>query len=260
MRENISKIALNETIGGAAVRIRFPVDWPSFDPGQFVMVEVPGREVFLRRPFGIVRLADGLAEICVKVVGRGTDALSMAAVGTPIRATGPCGRGFALPEKGRTSVLVAGGYGIGPLFGLCERLMAQGREAVLYYGAGTSSDLLCMDDLKRIGARTVVTTEDGSLGERGLIVGPLERDLGRISRPAIYACGPHGMLKAVAAIGSASGVPTQVSMDSYMACGIGVCMGCVCKDAKGDFVRVCREGPVFDAKDLKWNQEGVRAT
>lgn len=253
MQENITTIASREPMGEDAFRLRFAVDWKFFDPGQFVMVEIPGHDVFLRRPFGIVRLEDGLAEICVKIVGKGTAALSRAPAGTPIRATGPCGKGFRLPDKGKTAVLVAGGYGIGPLFGMCESLKKRGVDAVLYYGAKTKAHLLYMDELRRINANVVVATEDGSSGEKGVITDLLKKGISGVKDSALFSCGPHGLLAAVAKLGMAAGAPVQLSMESYMACGVGVCMGCVCRDAKGNFVRVCREGPVFDARDLKWS-------
>ncbi len=253
MQENITTIASREPMGEDAFRLRFAVDWKSFDPGQFVMVEIPDHDVFLRRPFGIVRLEDGLAEICVKIVGKGTAALSRAPAGAPIRATGPCGKGFELPDKGKAAILVAGGYGIGPIMGLCERLLARGNGVSVYYGAQSASNLLYLEELNGAGAKVVLSTEDGSRGERGLITDFLKKGISGVKDPALFSCGPHGLLAAVAKLGMAAGAATQLSMDSYMACGMGVCMGCVCKDAKGNFVRVCREGPVFDARELKWS-------
>ncbi len=253
MNENVTAIESNEPAGESAYRLRFPIDWNSYEPGQFVMVEIPGREVFLRRPFGIVRLEGGCAEILYKVVGPGTRALSMVPVGAELRVMGPCGKGFRLPEEtSGTAVRVAGGYGIAPLYGLCERLVAMGRGAVVYYGAKSKSEFLCLGELKEIGVAVSLSTEDGSEGARGLITERLGDDIGAIDRPALYACGPEGLMRAVVKLAAEKGVPAQVSMEAYMACGIGVCMGCVCKDKDGNFVRACREGPVFDAKDLEW--------
>jgi len=249
MKENRSKIVLNEPMGERARRLRFEVDWDSYDPGQFVMVRVPGGEVFLRRPFGIADLGDGWAEICVKIVGRGTEALARAQEGSELDVVGPCGRGFDLPN-GRTAVLVAGGYGIGPLMGLCKKISG---ERAIYYGAKSAGHLLYLDELKGVGMKAVLATEDGSLGEKGLITKVLEHDLGGIEKPSIFACGPRGLLAAVARLGMKGKIPTQVSTEEYMACGIGVCMGCVTKKADGEFVRTCKDGPVFDARDLKWD-------
>jgi dihydroorotate dehydrogenase electron transfer subunit len=255
MKENRTEIALNEPVGARAFRLRFPVDWPSYEPGQFVMVEVPGGgATFLRRPFGIAGLEGGLCEICCKVVGRGTEALSHASVGTPIRVTGPCGKGFAVPAAGATAILVAGGYGIGPLYGLAKRLTGAGRRAVIYYGAKRPAELLYLDRLEGVASEVCIATEDGGMGSKGMITRRLEAEIGSIERPALFACGPEGLVREVARIGIAQKIFTQVSMDAYMACGIGVCMGCACKDANGNFVRTCREGPVFDARELKWDK------
>lgn len=252
MKENRSKIVLNELMGERAYRLRFNVDWPSYDPGQFVMVEVPGSEVFLRRPFGIARLSDGVAEICYKVVGRGTGALTHARVGADINITGPCGKGFEMPADARTAVLVAGGYGIGPFMGLIEGAKC---ETVVYYGAKTKGNFLYLEELKGLGVKAVLTTEDGSGGEKGMVTELVARDIGSIEKPSLFACGPHGLLAAVARLGISKKVPTQVSTEEYMACGIGVCMGCVTKNVDGGYVRTCKDGPVFDAKDLKWEDK-----
>lgn len=254
MKDILTTIAVNEPMAEGVWRLRASVDWPSFEAGQFAMVEVPGGEVFLRRPFGIVRLAGGEAEICYKIVGRGTKALARAPVGTPIRLLGPCGRGFSPPAGMKTAVLVAGGYGIGPLLGLARRLREADEAVHLYYGAKDSKRLLYLDEIKDMGAKPFLVTEDGSRGERGIVTDLLERDIASKEGPALFACGPHGLLESVAHVGMAKGVTAQVSLETCMACGIGVCQGCVCRNAHGEFVRTCREGPVFDAKDLKWDQ------
>jgi dihydroorotate dehydrogenase electron transfer subunit len=252
MKENVTAIAANEPLGAKAYRLRFAVDWASYAPGQFVMVSIPGGEVFLRRPFGIARLERGHAEICYKVVGRGTAALAAAAAGTPIAVTGPCGKGFRMPAAGETALLVAGGYGIGPMLGFAAAIIAEGGRPILCYGASTASELLYRQELAALGAVLHLATEDGSAGAKGLATELLERELAAAASPVFYACGPEGLVREVAQLGLARKIPAQVSMDAYMACGIGVCMGCVCKDADGNFVRTCREGPVFDAADLKW--------
>jgi len=253
MKENRTRVVSNERAGGNAFRMRFAVDWAGFDHGQFVMLEVPGGEVFLRRPFGIVRLEGGQAEILYKVVGPGTRALSRLPVGTELSATGPCGRGYRIPAKDCTAVLVAGGYGIAPLFGLAETLARQGRRAIVYYGAGSKEDLLCTEEIKALGVALAVATEDGSEGYRGTIADKLRKDIGAMDGPELMGCGPEGLMRELARVGVEYGAPVQVSMEAYMACGIGVCTGCACKDKDGNFVRVCREGPVFDAKDLSWS-------
>lgn len=252
MKDTSTSIAFNEHHSGNAYRMRFAVDWTDFTPGQFVMVSIPGNAVFLRRPFGIARLKDGVAEICYKVVGRGTLALSQACAGSRIDVLGPCGHGFEMPAAGETAVPVAGGYGIGPLFGLCEKLKKEGRPYRLFYGAKTEADFLYLNELSSIGADLILSTEDGSRGAKGFITHLLEKEIKKIDRPHLMACGPHGLLGAVAEISSKRKIAAQVSAEAYMACGIGVCLGCVCKDAAGNFVRTCREGPVFKVEQLAW--------
>jgi dihydroorotate dehydrogenase electron transfer subunit len=253
MNDQATEIKGNLKIADEVWRLRFPVDWATYDPGQFVMLSIPGTVTFLRRPFGIAHLKGGLAEICYKVVGKGTRALSQAPVGTAINVLGPCGRGYALPVKSETAVLVAGGYGIAPLCGLAHHLRQDKRTVRLYYGGKRKGDLFCLDELRQMGVDLRLTTEDGSIGEKGLVTGLLERELSSIEKPALFACGPKGLVEAVAGLGLASNLPTQVSMDTYMACGLGVCLGCVCQNAEGEYVRVCREGPVFEARELDWS-------
>lgn len=252
MKDELTHIACNEAVAERTYRLRAPVSWSSFEPGQFVMVEIPGGERFLRRPFGIAALKEGELEIFSRVVGRGTEALSRAPAGTALRILGPLGRGFRAPAGMRTALLVAGGYGIAPLVALAARFREEKIAVRVYYGAKHAGAFFCRDELAAIGAELLLTTEDGSLSERGLVTAPLEREIAAFPGPALFACGPRGMLEAVAAIGRARGVPAQVSLESFMACGLGLCQGCVCLDRDGNYQRVCREGPVFDAADIAW--------
>lgn len=251
MQEFETKITFSKTVADGFFRIRFPVRWKKFDPGQFVMVSVPGNASFLRRPFGIVQIEKGEAEVCFKVVGRGTRAISEAPIGTETNVLGPCGRGFDLKVKFKTAVLIAGGYGIAPLVGLAAKLGAKGREAILYYGGRDKKHLLYLNEIRRTGSGIRITTEDGSAGEKGVITDRLQKELGGIETPAFFVCGPHGLIASAAKIGIEKNIPTQVSLETHMACGLGVCLGCVCKDSSGEYVRVCREGPVFDIKDVR---------
>ncbi len=252
MKDQRTTILLNEPLCERVHRLRFDVDWEAYTPGQFVMVRVPGETVFLRRPFGIARLEGGVAEICYKVVGRGTARLAELARGAAIDVLGPCGKGFALPAADTRAVLVAGGYGIAPLLGLAKQLREARRDVHLFYGGRGKDDFFCVDELRSMGVDLVLATEDGSAGERGLVTEVLATQLDAIVRPVLMACGPEGMVRAVARFGLERGIPTQVSLDAYMACGIGVCLGCVCETAAGEYVRTCREGPVFRAEELKW--------
>ncbi len=257
MKDQRCKISLNEKVTDNLHRMRIRVAWEGFVPGQFVMLSIPGNEVFLRRPFGIAAFSKGELEICYKVVGRGTRVLAEAKAETEIDILGPCGHGFDISKlkSNSTPLLVAGGYGIAPIFGLAELLRENDHAPHLFYGGKSRGDLFYIDQLKEIGVVVHVSTEDGSLGKRGLVTELLRAELKSFYSPSIFACGPEGLLKAVAVISKENSLPAQVSTERYMGCGIGVCLGCVCKDVSGGYVRTCREGPVFDANGLAWDND-----
>lgn len=248
MQETISEIILNQQIRGPYWKLVLKTGWQDYKPGQFLMLEIPGNESFLRRPFGIASLKNGEAEICYKVVGKGTRRLTDVKPGTKTSVLGPIGNGFNLSESnGSINYLIAGGYGIAPLFGLAQKLKTvAGSSTHLFYGAKGKDDLLYVDEILNTGVSIHLTTEDGSRGEKGLITDILKKFLqitNHDSRVTVYACGPHPMLKTVASIFPDS----QLSLESFMGCGMGVCMGCAVKTKDGNFVRVCKEGPVFKA-------------
>lgn len=246
MQETLSEIILNQQIKGPYWKMILKAGWQDYKPGQFLMLEIPG--VFLRRPFGIVKLKGGELEVCYKVVGRGTQELTAVKPGTKTHILGPIGNGFdILNANTATNYLIAGGYGIAPLFGLAQKLKTIGANIHFYYGAKGKDDLLYVDELLDLGVNLHLTTEDGSKGEKGLVTDSLKKSsTNHDSRFTVYVCGPHPMLKAVAAIFP----DEQLSLESLMGCGIGVCSGCVIKDKNGNFLRVCKEGPVFKASSI----------
>lgn len=253
MQDVRAAIVANDSIAPGVFRLRAAVGWERYEPGQFVMVGVPGDAVFLRRPFGIAALGDGVLELCYAVVGRGTAALSQTPVGASVSILGPCGKGFVVPASSQTAVLVAGGYGIAPLLGLARQLRGAGRSVHVYAGAKDFHRLLYLQELEALGVERFLATEDGSVGERGMITERLGRELSTKNNPVLFICGPHGLLEAAARMAIDRNLPAQASLETSMACGIGVCQGCVCKDARGEYVRICREGPVFDVRTLRWD-------
>ena len=248
MQDTLATIESIESVSKSYRRMKLRVDWDAFTPGQFVMVRVPDDVAFIRRPFGIVGLEGGILEICFKVIGGGTEALANAKPGDRISVLGPLGKGFEIAEA-QKHVLVAGGYGIAPIVGLVRQLIAQGAACVVGYGAASAEHLLYFDELRAMDCDLRITTEDGSEGTKGLITDVLETEL---DDAALYCCGPDGLMKAVAKLGDKNGIFTQVSMDRYMACGMGLCLGCVCESVDGRNLRACKEGPVFDASMIKW--------
>ena len=227
-------------------------------PGQFVMIGVKGQSAFdplLRRPFSIAWTdhVKGTIFIFYRVVGRGTRLLSEYMPGTGLELLGPLGRGFSLKVYGRR-ILVGGGLGIAPIIFLYKWIKASGASATCILGARTGDELLGVLTTSDIPLEDVIiTTEDGTLGKKGLVTGPLAKCLDHIGGDAtIQACGPSPMLKAVSDLSNHRVHLLEVSLESYMACGIGLCLGCAHKK-RGDseeYVHICKDGPVFDARDV----------
>ncbi len=215
-------------------------------PGQFVMVYItPGYKHLLPRPFSISARDRDKEEISLlfKVKGQGTNLMAAAEVGSLWKISGPLGRGFpALPEG---SLLVAGGIGIAPLAFLAA---STGKQRTLIYGARTACQLIYPPGLPDLPNLEVIeVTEDGTRGEKGTAVDLLS---GLIpDAPALFACGPGPMLRAVKALCIHSGTPAWFSVEEKMACGIGACLGCAVLTPDG-YRRVCREGPVFSAEEV----------
>jgi dihydroorotate dehydrogenase electron transfer subunit len=232
-------------------------------PGQFLMVRLlnPSWEYLLSRPFSFCTVEGRRIELFFEVVGKGTQSLSQAREGATLEVLGPLGNGFDFETVSRP-VLVGGGMGIAPLpflaSELASKIRLQGITVLL--GARTKSALCLRDDFARLGTTLRIATDDGTEGHKGPVTDLLERELesGRSDVPAVFACGPGPMLKAVAELTRNHDVPCQLSVEERMACGVGACMGCPCKtrDPSGDlhFKRVCVEGPVFDARELVFDE------
>lgn len=234
-------------------------------PGQFVMVGATDpQDLLLRRPFSVCLRGRGESgkvgsvSILYRVAGRGTVFLSRLAAGHRAALLGPLGNGFSEPRPGEVPVIVAGGIGIAAFPFLVEELAASGRRPVLLYGGRSAADLPLLDWFRDRVAELVVTTDDGSAGEGGLVTAPLERRLaGARSPQRLFVCGPTVMMKAVARIAARAGAPCEVALETPMACGYGVCVGCVVEAEHpsgeyGRYKRVCVEGPVFDATEIHW--------
>ncbi len=228
----------------------------SCQPGQFLHIKLPATDIFFRRAFSIAHVSpNNEIEIILKVLGRGTAILSGLRKGAPVNLLGPLGAPFTLPRKNETALIVAGGIGFPPLLFLTSEMIRQGyksEQVVFFYGGQSGGDLVERSRIRKLGVRFEQVTEDGSLGERGLVTEALEKYIlaYRDSRVRIYACGPPGMLKATDDIGLKYGIPGQLSLEAPMPCGIGVCLGCVVELAEGGHARVCREGPVFDIGEV----------
>ena len=232
------------------------------EPGQFVYVRSHPRPVadhLLRRAFTIAGCDNGTVTLLIKRVGALTGILSRSAAGDTIDVLGPLGNGYDVTRKADHAILVAGGYGVAPLLFLARRLFegkVAGRVSLLV-GARSAAHLLWRDRLaEHPWLETRLATEDGSAGTRGTVL-DLLAELAPDPSGAVrmYACGPMGMLAAIAR--RWPGVPVQVAVEGPMGCGIGACMGCVLptkpESKHGRYARVCMEGPVFDARDVDWD-------
>jgi dihydroorotate dehydrogenase electron transfer subunit len=220
-------------------------------PGQFVMVRVSGAlDPLLSRPFSILDADGGGVRLLVKAVGFGTRLLTRLEEGADLLLLGPLGSAFPDVSK---ALLIGGGYGMAPLYFFVRS--ASAREGLhLFYGARADSELLMKEawGLLLPTSQVHYSTEDGSRGFHGLVTGALGRFIQTDPRGwTLLACGPMPMLKAVHALAERHGLPCFVSVDEPMACGYGVCLGCVVPTRDG-YKRSCQEGPIFDSRDLLW--------
>ena len=224
---------------------------PEIQPGQFVQVRVDGSpSTYLRRPISIhdVDFQQNEISLLVQQVGEGTRHLAAAEKGDVINMVLPLGNGFSFPEEGEKCLLVGGGIGIAPLYYFAKVLNEKGVKPTLLLGGKTKSDVLRLADYKQFG-ETFVTTEDGSYGEKGFVT---QHSLWQQQIfDKIHVCGPKPMMKAVAKLAAEKNVWCEVSMENLMACGLGACLCCV-EDTVDGHVCVCKEGPVFNTRRLKW--------
>jgi dihydroorotate dehydrogenase electron transfer subunit len=245
-----------------------------FAPGQFVMVRPPlATDPLLPRAFSIYRISQDcgdvpIVEILYKILGKGTQCLSRMEPGREVEILGPLGNSFTVAPDLKTAVLVAGGIGVPPISALAAQIRNSKfaiRNLEVFLGGRTADDILCLKDFEGHGVRAHITTEDGSLGTRGLVTDLLEPFLSASHEPratshelssAIFTCGPPGMLSAVARLAEACGVSCQTSVEANMACGFGACMGCAIEGrphgAGPVYKLVCKDGPVFDSRELVW--------
>ncbi|MEE2672973.1 MAG: dihydroorotate dehydrogenase electron transfer subunit [Myxococcota bacterium] len=254
-------VTRNDPAEGPHFRLRAHVPgWPGSRPGQFVMItpgaitEVRRDDPLLPRPMAVFRESAGPApevEIVYKVEGRGTALLADVAVGDRVRVVGPLGRPFPLPAAGDSVVVVGGGTGVASLYGLVAAAPNGVRQTVVL-GARCGDDLMAREDFERTGAEILFTTEDGSLGEAGLVTEPLARLLAEDAITSVYCCGPTSMMRACSELAAKHQVPCLVSLENTMACGYGVCLGCAVPRLAGDYALVCRDGPVFDSREIAW--------
>ena len=235
----------------------------SAKPGNFVAISVGGEssQLVLRRAFAIYRTFDrgatgGLLEIVVAPHGPGSTWLTNQQAGAKIDLIAPLGTAFGIPTQPVRALLVGGGYGSAPLFGLSEVLKNRGCRVDMVLGASTAMKIYAPLDGKRSVSSLTVTTEDGSTGKTGKVTDAIREIIEANEIDIIYSCGPMGMLEAINEIAEEYNLVHQCSIEESMACGIGVCMTCVLpikgEDGQIRMLRSCIDGPVVDGESVIW--------
>jgi dihydroorotate dehydrogenase electron transfer subunit len=240
-----------ESIGDAYHVLTF--DWvgaPPARPGQFAMIRGSnwGHAPLLPRPMSYLS-GGSTPTVLVRVYGDGTRRMARAEPGERFDLLGPLGNGWRAPNPRLRPVLVAGGVGIAPLFFLARSLIEQGRSPVFLYGGRSRRDLPLADDLVDK-CEVQFTTEDGSRGTRGRVTDILGRWLGPDTE--VFTCGPDRMMARVASLCEAASVPCEASLESPMACGYGVCLGCAVPRRDSTYLYACVDGPCVDALSIDW--------
>jgi dihydroorotate dehydrogenase electron transfer subunit len=237
-----------------------------FKPGQFVTVGVggPDTSMVLRRAFSIHDVRPdhgGTVEFIFSITGRGTNWLAERRARDVLDVTGPLGRPFPVPRDPASCLLVGGGYGSAPLFGLADRLKERRCPVDFLLGAASGDRVFGALTARRTGRTATITTVDGSLGVRGIVTDVLGQVIHEARTDVIYACGPMPMLRQVTVLARGYDLPVQVAVEEAMACGVGTCMTCVLPVVGSDgitrMVRSCVDGPVFRGERVRWDDIGT---
>jgi dihydroorotate dehydrogenase electron transfer subunit len=239
----------------------------SCKPGNFVAIKVGGdsSRMILRRAFAISRVSEssslgGTMELIAAPHGGGSQWLCSQPEGAEIDIVAPLGTAFGIPTSPVRALLVGGGYGSAPLFGLAEVLKARGCKVDMLLGASTGAKIYAPMEGKRSVNSLKIYTEDGSMGQTGRVTEPIVDLLASESIDVIYSCGPMGMLSAISKLTENTDVVHQCAVEEAMACGIGICMTCVLpvkgSDGQVSMLRSCIDGPVMDGADVKWHLVG----
>lgn len=210
---------------------------------------MPG--VFLRRPLSIYSAGQSKLEFFYRIVGEGTKNLSQLQPGEYIDVLGALGSGYDIGSaKNMEPLLIAGGTGIASLHFLAARMKKPG---ILFYGAKSKKDILCIENFKKMGWEIKAATEDGSYGYKGFVTNCLNEYLldNSLKKRIVYTCGPHPMMQKVAEIAKQHNLSGYASLEEMMACGVGNCQGCAVKVAD-TFKMACKDGPVFPINDIEW--------
>lgn len=211
-------------------------------PGQFVNIQLEG--LYLRRPLSVCDWDEGRLTLIYKTVGRGTEYMSGLGYGAKLDLLMGLGNGYNMAPSGNTPLLIGGGAGVPPMYGLCKRLAERGKHPSVILGFNRAVDVFFADEFNKLGACVTVATADGSLGVKGFVTDAMPKE----GYTYFYTCGPEPMLRAVYDTAVTDG---QLSFEARMGCGFGACMGCTCKTKYGN-KRICKDGPVLLKEEVVW--------
>ena len=244
MKQVLFTIRENTPLTGDVCRMVLEGDTGAITaPGQFVNVQVPG--FTLRRPISVCDWEKGKLTLVYKIVGGGTAKLEEMKPGERLDILTGLGNGFDTAKSGQKPLLIGGGVGSPPLYALCKKLLAEGKEPTALLGFRSEKEVILAEEFKALGAEVCIATEDGSVGTKGFVTAVMPR----LTYSYLYACGPIPMLKAVDGAAQTSG---QLSFEERMGCGFGVCMGCSWMTKNGS-KRICTDGPVLEREELLWD-------
>ena len=243
MKQSLFEIIENRPLTKSVYLMRLSGDISDITAsGQFVNLKLDG--FFLRRPISVCDSEDGILTLIYKVVGKGTEYMSSLTTGEKLDILTGLGNGYDLSKSGDKPLLVGGGVGVPPLYKLAKELLKEGKTVTVILGFNTKSEVFWEEEFTKIGAKTIVTTVDGSRGVKGFVTDAMKD----IDYTYFYSCGPEPMLKALYNASLTSG---EMSFEERMGCGFGACMGCSCKTVSGN-KRICKEGPVLKKEDIIW--------
>ncbi len=242
MKQGIYTIASNRPLTADVWEMRLLGDTSAITaPGQFVNIKLEG--MFLRRPISVCDWDEEGLTIIYKVVGKGTEYMSKLAAGQQLDLLTGLGNGFDVAKCGQRTVLLGGGVGVPPMYGLAKALLAAGKTPIAVLGFNKAEEIFYADAFRALGVETIVATADGSAGVKGFVTDALPEEY-----DYFCTCGPLPMLKAVYNSTKTAGL---LSFEERMGCGFGACMGCSCKTKYGN-KRICKDGPVLEKEEIIW--------
>lgn len=243
MKQVRMTVSENEMIARQVYRLRLRGDTSGIlRPGQFVNLKLEG--LFLRRPISVCAWEEDSLTLIYKTVGTGTAQMSRLAPGAELDLLTGLGNGYDPEKAGEAPLLLGGGVGVPPLYGLARVLRQAGKRVTAVLGFNTAAEVFLAEEFRALGCDTVVATADGSLGLKGFVTDCLPEKYSYF-----YACGPLPMLRAVYHLSRSEG---EFSLEERMGCGFGACMGCSFQTRNG-FKRICREGPVLEKGEIPWD-------